>query len=258
MFLFLKREGRGKRPTGVVSGQNVPFMFSNVMCIHRHIYLHMHGRVHTWVYFMWSNTSAFTHLHLTSHGLEQALGISDSSIIQVSAQMSLLWRTLSSLLWSIYCEHVPNLIPLHRCAFCNVTLHLLSSGSRVYFLPLPLDHSWPCKFTLTNNMQPQFQRISYRPQETVHASLDVWQCCPHINKPTLACWLMTDTWPSHLSNPASNQQASQLVSWSLSMPASHKLVSHLAHSHEWTRPRADMLGWDQQNCLAYPSIHEKY
>lgn len=101
LFLCGMREDKGKKPTGIFSWQNVPFMF--IKC-YVHVHWHMLVHAYTRLYFMWSSTRAPTHLHLTSLCLEQALCLSDSSTIQVSAQMSLLLTTVV-----MYCKHVPNL-----------------------------------------------------------------------------------------------------------------------------------------------------
>lgn len=149
-------------------------------------------------------------------------------------------KSLSWLLWSIYCQQVPNL----HTSLCLWQCDFASSFIRNWSLSL-LIYSWPCKLTLTNGMQQKFQCISCRPQETLCASPDVLEPCPHhTNKPRLA--LLSDerhTRPSDLISPADSQPISRLVSGSLSIPASHKLIAYLAANSQGTPIKVSPAWW---------------
>lgn len=156
------------------------------------------------------------HVPLPSLCIQQALNLSDSYVIQASAQMSLLQKDLSWLLQQICGKSVFNPIPLCIYAFCNAPSFI----KKWSLLPLSLNLGWLSKFTLTNRMQPKSQSVSYKPQGALLASLIPSEPCPyHINKPRLACGMMRTTWPSHLVISADSQTCELKLFHTSQLPA---------------------------------------
>lgn len=90
--------------------------------------------------------------------------------------------------------------------FVSMPFAMRSCINKWNLFPFPLDLAWLCKLTRTSNMPPEFQSVSYRPQDTLRVSLILLEPCPHhINEPRLAFWMMRTTGPSHRIIPAGSQ-----------------------------------------------------